>query len=276
MINLLFCGNDKVFDGMLTTMLSIFERTKTEEPFHIYIYTMDVSYLDPRYLALTSEMGTFLDKVAKGYNKENIVEVIDVFPYYKEEFAGSPNEGCYCSPYTLLRLFADMVPNMPDKLLYLDCDLMFNRDIRLLWDIDVNGYEYAAARDHYGKYLVQPNYINAGVLLFNLAKMKETHLLDKARVLIKTKKLPFADQSAILRSTTKKKMLPQKYNDQKFLHKNTIIRHFSKRLFWLPYPHTANIKQWKIEEVHKIFKYHQFDDIYDVYLKLKEEFNNKK
>ena len=124
MINLLFCGNDKVFDGMLTTMLSIFERTKTEEPFHVYIYTMDVSYLDPRYLALTSEMGTFLDKVAKGYNKENIVEVIDVFPYYKEEFRGSPNEGCYCSPYKLLRLFADMVPNMPDKLLYLDCDLM--------------------------------------------------------------------------------------------------------------------------------------------------------
>jgi hypothetical protein len=106
--------------------------------------------------------------------------------------------------------------------------------------------------------------------------MKETHLLDKARVLIKTKKLPFADQSAILRSTTKKKMLPQKYNDQKFLHKNTIIRHFSKRLFWLPYPHTANIKQWKVDLVHKIFKYHQFDDIYDVYLKLKEEFNNKK
>jgi len=169
-----------------------------------------------------------------------------------------------------------MVPNMPDKLLYLDCDLLFNRDIRLLWDIDVDGYEYAAARDHYGKYLVQPNYINAGVLLFNLAKMKETHLLDKARVLIKTKKLPFADQSAILRSTTKKKMLPQKYNDQKFLHKNTIIRHFSKRLFWLPYPHTANIKQWKVDLVHKIFKYHQFDDIYDVYLKLKEEFNEKK
>ncbi len=273
MINLLFCGNDKVFDGMLTTMLSIFERTKTEEPFHVYIYTMDVSYLNPKYLALTSEMGEFLDTVAKRYNKENIVTVVDVFPYYKAEFAGSPNEGCYCSPYTLLRLFADIVPNMPDKLLYLDCDLMFNRDVRLLWDIDVRGYEYAAARDHYGKFLVQPNYINAGVLLFNLAHMKETKLLEKARALIITKKLPFADQSAILRSTTKKKMLPQKYNDQKFLHKSTIIRHFSKRLFWLPYPHTANIKQWNIELVHKVFKYHQFDDIYEVYTKLKEEFN---
>ena len=31
MINILFCGNDKVFDGMMTTMLSIFERTKTKE-----------------------------------------------------------------------------------------------------------------------------------------------------------------------------------------------------------------------------------------------------
>ena len=27
----------------------------------------------------------------------------------------------------------------------------------------------------------------------------------------------------------------------KFLYKNTVIRHFSKRLFWTPYPHTANI-----------------------------------
>lgn len=45
-----------------------------------------------------------------------------------------------------MRLFADLVPDMPDKVLYLDVDLLFNRDIRLLYDIDVEGYEYAAAR----------------------------------------------------------------------------------------------------------------------------------
>ena len=140
-----------------------------------------------------------------------------------------------------MRLFADLVPDMPDKVLYLDVDLLFNRDIRLLYDIDVEGYEYAAARDHYGKYLLHPNYINAGVLLFNLKEMKQTGLLQKARELIKTKKLVFADQSAIYRSTTRKKMLPQKFNDQKFLHKHTVVRHFSKRLFYLPYPHTDNI-----------------------------------
>ena len=47
----------------------------------------------------------------------------------------------------------------------------------------------------------------------------------------------------------------------KFLYKNTVIRHFSKRLFWTPYPHTANIKQWSVTKVHKIFGYENFDDI---------------
>ena len=272
MINILFCGNDKVFDGMMTTMLSIFERTKTKEAFNIYIYTMDVSDIKPQYLALSDDMANFLDKVAKTYNQDNKVTKIDVLDYYNKEFRNSPNESCYCSPYTLLRLFADIIPNMPDKLLYLDADLMFNGDIEKLWNIDINNVEYAAANDHYGKFLINPRYINAGVLLFNLKKMKETNLLGKARELIKKKKLTFADQSAIIRSTTKKKLISQRFNDQKFLYKETIIRHFSKRLFWLPYPHTDNIKQWHVDKVHKVFKYHQFDDIYEKYFKLKEEF----
>ena len=272
MINILFCGNDKVFDGMMTTMLSIFERTKTKEAFNIYIYTMDVSDIKPQYLALSDDMANFLDKVAKTYNPDNKVTKIDVLDYYNKEFRNSPNESCYCSPYTLLRLFADIIPNMPDKLLYLDADLMFNDDIEKLYSIDVNKVEYAAANDHYGKFLINPRYINAGVLLFNLKKMKETNLLGKARELIKKKKLTFADQSAIIRSTTKKKLISQRFNDQKFLYKKTIIRHFSKRLFWLPYPHTDNIKQWHVDKVHKVFKYHQFDDIYEKYFKLKEEF----
>ena len=120
--------------------------------------------------------------------------------------------------------------------------------------------------------MIQPNYINAGVLLFNLKRMKETNILSKARELIKTKHLVFADQSALIRSTTKKKMLPQKFNDQKFLWKHTVIRHFSKRLFWLPYPHTDNIKQWHISKVHKVFGYYQFDDILFEYIYLKKKF----
>lgn len=272
MINLLFSGNGKVFDGVLTCMLSIFKRTETKEPFCIYVYTMDVTRIKPEYTPISEEMIAFLDEVAKQYNPENSVVRVDVTDLYEREFAHCPNEDAYCSPYTLLRLFADEVRGMPDKLLYLDVDILFNRDICLLYDTDVSDVEYAAARDHYGKYLIRPDYVNAGVLLLNMKKIKETGLLVKARKLIQEKKLVFADQSAVIRSTTAKKMLPQKFNDQKFLHKSTVVRHFSKRLFYLPYPHTANIKQWLVSDMHRIYHYYAFDDVLYEYLYLKRKF----
>jgi lipopolysaccharide biosynthesis glycosyltransferase len=253
-------------------MLSMFMRTKSEEPFHIFIFTMDVSYLREDYLPVSDRQIQFLNQVAKDYNPQNQVEKIDVTELYKKEFSKCPNESAYCSPYTLLRLFADQMPNMPEKLLYLDADILFNREPELLYDIDVEGYEYAAARDHYGKYLLNPNYINAGVLLLNMKEIKNTGLFEKARALIKEKKLLFADQDAVYKSTTKKKMLPQKYNDQKFLHENTIVRHFSKRLFYLPYPHTDNIKQWDVSRIHRVFGYSAFDDILFEYVYLKKMF----
>ena len=236
---------------------------------------MTLTRIKDNYTPVTEEQRDFLETVVRGYNDENRVKLIDVTELYEGRFAYSPNEGAYCSPYTLIRLFADQVEEMPDKLLYLDADIMFNRDIHLLYDIDVEGYEYAAARDHYGQYLIQPNYINAGVLLFNMKRMKETGILEKAREWICRQKLVFADQSALIRSTTRKKMLKQRFNDQKFLHKHTVVRHFSKRLFWLPYPHTDNIKQWHVTRVHKVFRYFQFDDILFEYIYLKNLLERK-
>lgn len=272
MKNILFSGNVKVFDGMLTCMLSIFKRTKSKEPYNFYIFTMDVSHIKPDYIPVSDKQVEFLQQIARDYNPDNLVTKIDVTGIYMEEFDNCPNENAYCSPYTLLRLFADKIPEIPDKLLYLDVDILFNREPELLYDVDVEGYEYAAARDHYGKYLLNPNYINAGVLLFNMKEIRKTGLFEKARHLIKTKKLLFADQDAVYRSTTRKKMLPQKYNDQKFLHKTTIVRHFSKRLFYLPYPHTDNIKQWEVGKIHRVFRYDQFDDILFEYIYLKRKF----
>ena len=275
MINVLFSGNEKVFDGVLTCVLSILKRTDTKEPFRFYVYTMDATRVMPKYTPISDPMIEFLDGIVKEYNVENSMVKVDVTELYVKEFAYCPNEQAYCSAYTLLRLFADIVPDMPDKLLYLDVDILFNRDIRLLYDIDITEYEYAAARDHYGKYLLNPNYINAGVLLFNMKKIRETGLLEKSRKLIKEKKLVFADQSAVYRSTTKKKMLPQRFNDQKFLHKHTVVRHFSKRLFYLPYPHTDNIKQWRVSDIHRVFGYYVFDDILYEYIYLKNKYERE-
>lgn len=275
MKNILFSGNEKVFDGMLSCMLSILMRGQSREPFCFYILTMDVSRIKPEYLPVSLEQAAYLEQVAREYDSRNRVERMDVTELYEKEFGGCPNEGAYCSPYTLLRLFADMFPQIPDKLLYLDVDILFQQDICLLYDIDVEGYEYAAARDHYGKYLLNPNYINAGVLLLNIKEIRRTGLFRQARKLIRTKKLMFADQSAIYRSTTRKKMLPQRFNDQKFLHRHTVVRHFSKRLFYLPYPHTENIKQWQVGRMLSVFHYTEFEDILYEYMYRKKQFERE-
>lgn len=272
MINLLYCGNEKVFDGVLTSLLSIMMRDPASDEYHVTILTMSLTRLNPQYTAISDKLIHFLDRVVKEINPASTVRKIDVSDLYEEHLGKSPNEGCYCSPYTLLRLLADKIEGFPSKVLYLDCDIMFNRDIHLLTDQDISEVEFAGANDHYGKYLINPRYVNAGVLYFNMDKCRQTDLFAKARAWIWKKKLVFADQSALLRAASKRKLLPQRFNDQKFLHSWTVVRHFSKRLFWLPYPHTANIKQWMIDDVHRIFRYHQFDDIYERYLQYKSEY----
>lgn len=274
MINILFAGNDKVFDGVLTASLSIVKRLSSPKPISIYIFTMDITRVNPKYTPMREHHRERLESALKRYNPQTSVILYDVTDLYESELHQNANEGCYCSPYTLLRLLADKLP-LPDKILYLDCDVMLCKDISLLYDIDVEDYEYAATTDHYGKFFINPRYINAGVLLFNMKNCRESGLFEKARELIRVKKLLFADQSAIIRSTTKRRIISQRFNDQKFLYKNTVVRHFSKRLFYLPYPHTENIKQWQVEKVKKKFGYTAFDDVFEAYAQFNEEFKNE-
>lgn len=274
-MNLLLCGNEKVFDGALTELISI--TNKTKEVVTCYIFTMELTRIKPEYTAIKDEQIEFLDKVIKTKNTENSVIKIDVTDLYEKEFGNCKNENAYCTPYTLLRLLADLVPEMPNKILYLDIDMMAGDDISKLYNIDVTNYEYAAVKEKYGSVLIWPDYINAGMLLLNMKKIRETKLLEKARYLIKTKKMLFADQDAIYRATTKKLLLPRIYNEQsKFNKKDTVICHFCKRLLLKPYPHTENYKQWHIEEVHKVLKCYAFDKDLEEYVKLKREYEKEK
>ena len=272
MVNILLCGNKKVFDGALTQLISMTNRMK--EDLTCYIYTMDVSRINPDFVSITDEQIDFLNKVVKSKNENNKVIKVDVTDIYDKEFANCKNEDAYCTPYTLLRLLADLVPDMPEKLLYLDIDMMIGDDISKLYNIDVSDYEYAAVKEKYGCWLIRPDYINAGMLLLNMKKIADTCLLVKAREKIKNKKMLFADQDAIFWSTTKKLLLPRKFNEQsKFNRKDTVVCHFCKRLMFLPYPHTENFKQWNINEVHKVLKCHAFDEDLQEYLKLKEDYS---
>ena len=270
MINILLCGNDKVFDGALTELISI--TNKTKEDIHCYIYTANLTRIKPAYTSISDDNIEFLNIVIKTKNENNIVQKVDVTEIYEKELGKCINENTGYTPYAMLRLLADLVPNMPDKLLYLDIDMMAAGDISELYNKDISEYEYAAAKEFMGKFFVKWDYINSGMLLLNLKKIKETKLFEKARELVRTKKMICVDQDAIYRSTTKKLILPRIYNEQiRFNKKDTLICHFCKRLLWYPYPRVRNIKQWQVEEVHKILRCHAFDSDLEEYLEWKNK-----
>ena len=158
-------------------------------------------------------------------------------------------------------LFADKIPNIPSRILYLDTDTIMHGDISPVFETDIENYEFGAAIDFLGKFFIRYNYQNAGVLLLNMDKIRETGLFEKARNLVRRKKMAFPDQDALNKLVLKKKFISTKYNEQRMLHKKTVVHHFCKSIRWFPFFHTVNIKPWEVEKVKKVYKLHCYDDV---------------
>lgn len=127
--------------------------------------------------------------------------------------------------------------------------------------------------DYYGKWFFKNNilkfdYINSGVLLLNLSKIKQTKLFQKARKMCQNKKMFMPDQSSINKLAIHKKIEPRKFNEQRKLKENTVFQHFTTSFRFFPWFRIVTIKPWHIEEVHNRLKIFEYDDILGEYKKL--------
>ncbi len=290
MINLMFCGNDKVIDGMIISLLSITKHTK--KMLNVFILTMDLQELNDDYRAITKEQAKILDNIVKKKNINSKVNLIDITKYFKEDMMDSKNIKTHYTPYILVRLYLDKVENIPNKILYLDSDIVCYKNIDKLYNIDITNYDFAAVIDNIGKHFISKNYINSGVLLMNVKKMKSEDAFTKCRKMVINKKMLLPDQTALNEICKDKLYLPNKFNEQKKRQKDTIIRHYSmtmrlmftlnmkKRkiirkncsiLKFIPILKFLNVKPWNIEGIHQIYKIHDFDDILDEYQIIKGE-----
>lgn len=263
LINIMFAGNKKIYDGILIASLSIVKHCK--EPITAYILTMDLSESNQDYKEIDDEMINNLNVVYQKVNKESKVCKVNVKDLYLSKLENSPNSESFYTPYALLRLFAEELSEIPDKVLYLDADIVANGDIGELYHIDISNYEIAGVRDYYGKFFFYPRYLNSGVLLMNMKRIRETKMLSRALKLCQNKKVFLPDQTAINKYTRRKLILPSKFNEQKKLSKDTIIRHFSMTLKFFPKFKKQNIKPWNIDKVHSVLKITEFDDILEQY-----------
>jgi lipopolysaccharide biosynthesis glycosyltransferase len=265
MINILFGGNEKVFDGILLCLMSMTKNTNSA--ISVYILTADVTELNEEYKPITKNQAQALKSVLRSKNPNSNVFLIQLNKDFNDWITNSSNKLSSYTPFAFLRLFADKIETLPEKIIYLDTDIMLNGNIEDLFNIDISNHELGVVLDRYGKFFIKPNYFNSGMLLMNMKKIKETNLLEKVRNFCFNKKMAFPDQSALNKLCKKKLFLPRKFNEQGKLKNDTVIQHFSKRIKWFPFFHTINIKPWQIEEVQNIYNCNAYDDIYEEYKK---------
>lgn len=127
-------------------------------------------------------------------NKNNIVE----------NFQGI-NQDRHVTPAALIKFFLPQIfPNL-DKILYLDGDILIQKDLKKLYDTDIK-QNYAAVvkdtlgvldRKHMNKIDIKNEfYFNSGVMLLNLEKMRQDNITDKLIEFRISKKQHFMDQDA--------------------------------------------------------------------------------
>lgn len=262
-ISVCYSGNKRVFPGLLLSVLSLAKFTA--RPLHVFVLTMDLHEVDPAFVPFSEEQIRILDGVLKEKNGQSSACRVDVSEPFRRELADGKNTKNFYTPYTLLRLYLDGLEGLPDKIIYLDIDTMCASDIGQLYDVDLGDAEYGAVLDYMGKFWINRHYCNAGVLLLNLKRIRQTKLFSRARDYVCTHKLVMPDQTALHRLCTRRIYLPRRFNEQRGLHKDTVVKHFCRGIRWVPFFHIYNYKQWERDKVHKKLKIFYFDDLYEKY-----------
>ena len=264
-INVCYCGNEKVFPLILLSVLSIVEHTAA--PINVALLTMDLTDLDARFTPIPAKRAKLLEKVLREKNPESGVTLLDGREaFFKRLYGGKNDENSY-TPYAMGRLLLSEF-DLSERMLYLDSDVMCCSDLAQVFQIDLEPYEFAAALDVMGKFWINREYCNSGVMYLNLERMKKTGLLERCCEYLRTHKLMFPDQSALNRLVERKLILPPKFNEQRRIKGDTVLKHFCRGVRWWPFFHVYNIKQSEIEKVHRKLKIFSFDGVYRAYEEL--------
>ena len=293
-MNILYCGDKGISRGVLVSILSFLMRTDKNNIYNIYILTIKYKGVTP----FEEKTAKFLDELVKQYNKKSFVKLIDATDVFVKNLP-KKNMGSYFTPCSMLRLYVDKVPEIKalDRVLYLDYDVVCRGEITDFYNTKMDGIEAAGVLDIYGrrwyKYhglfkkkndaavvdmrdkkefsFLKQDYMNSGVMLFNMPECIKTKMFERAAALCAEKHMMLADQAALNKSINKRKLMPRKYNEQEERpRKDTALHHFSNNFKFFPYFKVQKVKPFDIERVHSVLKITEYDDILNEYSKLKE------
>ena len=256
-MDILYCGDQGIARGVLVSILSILKYNRGE--IHFYIMTVNYNGMEP----FQEKTAEFLDKLVKKTNTKSSVYLIDATEVFKANLP-EKNMGTYFTPGAMLRLYVDEVPELDglNRILYLDYDVVCRGDLTDFYNMNLKGVEAAGVLDIYGrrwyKYhgwlkkesdtkewvniddrpwsILKQDYMNSGVMLFNLEECRKTRMFERARKLCTQKKMLLPDQGALNRVIAQRKLMSRKYNEQEERpREDTVLHHFSNNFKFLPY-----------------------------------------
>lgn len=260
-MNILFCGDRGVCRGIFMSALSICNCT--DRRLDIYILTAN---MEP-HAAVDGDFARRLQKVLQIKNRESRVHLIDITDSFCS-YLPLANMDTRFTPFCMLRLFADTVSDIPDRVLYLDTDVLCRADFSELYDRDMKGAEIAGVPDRYGKWffgnILKHDYLNSGVLLMNMAEIRRSGLFKRCREMCRDKKMFMPDQSALNKLAVKLKV-PGRYNAQGRIRKDTVFKHFTTYFRFFPYFRPVTVKPWDTERMHRELGIYEFDGLLEAY-----------
>lgn len=195
----------------------------------------------------------------------------------------------YLSIATYMRIFAQKIlPDNLNKILYLDCDILVNKSLDELWNIDIDDFSIASVLDgitfnedvykrlNYNK---NEGYFNAGVLLINLKKWRKINLLKQALDYIQSNRQQIINEdqdvlNALLHKD--KKLIPLKFNAtyNVFEKQSLFLKDYNEEVEEAIYKpiiiHFTYIKPWNKE------CNHPYQYLFEEILKTTPWKNNKK
>ena len=279
-MNILFCGDHNAEDGILIATLSLLKNSGAQE-LHIYILTMYTQSYHKKFQPFSKQAADYLKSLLVKQNPQNTLKLMDCTGLFVREPLIA-NMSTHFTPYAMLRLFADEIPQLPNKILYLDADVIVRRSLVNFYQQDLTGTELVGVLDYWGRFFFHNlhehkvfDYVNSGVLLLNLPEIRKTNLFARIRHLLQTRTVLMPDQTALNRYAQEKKIAPRRYNEQYKLQPDTVIQHFTTSFRFWPVFHTLTVKPWDVQRVHKVLKLHEYDDILTNYLNVKSNLIKK-
>ena len=217
-----------------------------------------------------------VDQLCLKGNKKSFVKLIDATEVFVKNLPRK-NMGSYFTPASMLRLYLAKMPELKklDRILYLDYDVVCRKDLKEFYYQSLDQIEAVGALDIYGQHfyryhgLFNKDYMNSGVMLFNIPECLKTGMFDRAIKLCGEKKMFLADQAALNKAITRRKIADRKYNEQaERPKKDTVLHHFSNNFKFWPFFRVQKVKSFEIDKIHQVLQIYEYDDILALYQRL--------